>query len=600
MEAVLLSGHHALIKSVTEVLPKHANTRYSMFHVDCHAGFKMIRTLWTGNPAKVSDLLRNPRDCVTAVNHHPKHSPTPLSTQISSIRCWVNSLFPGSFLTIPSGMPHLLDCPPEVLLLIASYLPVGDKTRLVRVCRILHEVAEPTLHHEVSMEWTGTYYTDNGSVYNAAVLPPIHLLLIRTLTCPRLARLVKSVRFSGFKDHPLWYSAATSELSVDDSNRLTDLVKSSGLAASYRQCALDAKPSAKSEEEPWVRYIREGDVDLYQALFLSRLPNIKYLHIGFDPDIAFRYVSATLHQALCSNTESLEYSSFRSLLRVDLYAGMFCRDLGLIYYQCNAFDICINDFLPFFYLPRLQEFRVAMPDGEGFLWPTTPPCASALRILRLQRSHVEVEILERLLVVTPCLEILEYDFCCGLETSRFRSPHYLRSAGLDRALAHVKPTLKILRISVHFYYGSGDTYYDDPNPNFGIDGILHSLKDFQTLTEVEIPFTLILEPNVSAEIPPNIESLVFRDDMALYQSFPWRSGLFLKCLPTYLLCWSTHNPNLAVLGLNLNESQDDWDEGALTAFTTLCQSMHTTPKVHKEPWDCSCPGTPVFAADRFR
>lgn len=503
-------------------------------------------------------------------------------------------------------MPRLLDCPTEVLLLIASYLPVGDKTRFIRACKTLHEVAEPTLYHEINMEWIGAYYTDNGSVYNAAVLPPIHLLLITTLTCPRLAKIVKSVRFSGTKDQSLWYGAATSPLTVDDLIRLTDLVKSSGLAASYRTCALDAKACDRGEEEPWVRCIMEGDVDLYQALFLSRLPNITYLHVGLDPCVGFRYISATLHQALCTYTEPPQYSSFRSLSRVDLFAGMFYRDLGLIYYQCNAFDICINKFLPFFYLPRLQEYRVAMPDGAGFSWPSTPPCASALKILRLQRSHVESDALEQLLVVTPYLEVLEYDFCCKLEGRHPRSSNYLSSAGLDGALAHVKATLKILRVSVHFYYAAGDPYYEDPDRGLGIHGILHSLKDFQTLVEVEVPFTLILgsnaEPNAldSTELPPSLESLIFRDDMALCQDYPWRSAQFLKFLPKYFSSWLTRNPNLAVLGLNLNESQDDWDEGALTAFLTLCQSMHTTPKVHKEPWDCSCPGTSVFAADRFQ
>lgn len=502
-------------------------------------------------------------------------------------------------------MPRLLDCPTEVLLLVAPYLPAIDKASLVRVCKTLHEIAEPTLYHEISMEWIGSYYTDNG-VYNAAVVPPIHLLLLRTLACPRLAKIVKSVRFCGTKFYSLWYSAATSKLNIDDSKRLTDLVKSSGFAASYRTCALNIRASKDDEEEPWVPYIMEGDVDIYQALFLSRLPDITYLHIGFDSNMGFRYISATLHQALCYNTKSPGCSSFSSLLRVDLYAGMFFRDLAIVYYQTEAFSICINEFLPFFYLPKLQEFRVAMPDGLEFSWPTIPPCASALKILRLQRSHVEVDVLEKLLLVTPYLQILEYDFCCQLRCSNRSSPQYLNGNHLDKALALVKATLKILRISVHFYYVTGDSYHEDHYREFGITGIIHSLKDFQTLNEVELPFALLLGPSskasplVSAELPPNVESLVFRDDLALCQAYPWKSEQFLECLPTYSSFWSTHNTKLAILGLNLNESHDDWDEGALSAFSTQCHSMHTTPKFHKEPWDCSVPGTPVFAADRFK
>jgi hypothetical protein len=497
-------------------------------------------------------------------------------------------------------MPLLLTCPTEILVLIASYLPVLDRTSLVRVCKTLHQVAEPTLYHEISMEWIEGYHDNEASVYRAPVEPRIHLFLHRILVCPRLATLVKVVRFSGTKYHSHTGRAATSELSVDDSKQFTDLVNSSGLAASYRTFEINGRATVDGEEQPWVRDIMEGDVDLYQALALSQLPNINYLHIGLDQSEGFRYISATLRCALCSNTESPKCSSFRSLFRVDLYADMFDRDLAELYLQCEGLDIAITEVLPFFYLPSLREFRVAMPETLNFSWPTIPPCASALKILRLQRSHVKANVLEQLLAVTPYLEILEYDFCCLSTTSNARSPTFLISADLDRALAHVKATLKILRIAVHFYFHSGGTYYDDSNPIAGIDGILHSLKDLQSLIEAELPFALILGQSSQAHslalpgMPPCLESLIFRDDMALYRFYPWRSGRFLNHLPACISFWSAQNVNIATLGLSLNESQDNWDERAMTKFSTLCQSMHIAPRIH------TCSGVPVFASDRFR
>lgn len=107
--------------------------------------------------------------------------------------------------------------------------------------------------------------------------------------------------------------------------------------------------------------------------------------------------------------QSAPASSFRSLFKVDLYTGMFYRELAELYLQCEGFDIAIIEVLPFFYLASLREFRVAMPEGTEFFWPTDQPCASALKILRLQRSHVKADVLEQLLAVTPQLEILEYD-----------------------------------------------------------------------------------------------------------------------------------------------------------------------------------------------
>jgi len=165
----------------------------------------------------------------------------------------------------------------------------------------------------------------------------------------------------------------------------------------------------------------------------------------------------------------------------------------------------------------------------------------------------------------------------------------------------VRTTLETLRISDHFYHWCG-TEYENPHPTFGIKGVLHSLKDFEELVEVEVPFSLLLcsdqrcDASMAGNLPPNIQSLILRDDVALYRVYPWRSGDVLKQLPEYLRFWSIHNPNFARL---LNESRRNWDESALSAFRNLCRRMCIMPNIHKKPWDHSWPGSPVFATGRF-
>lgn len=506
-------------------------------------------------------------------------------------------------------MSRFMDAPTEVILLVASHLTTADKASLLRVSKALHQIVESSLYHDISMDWRK--YPDPMDWTNIPVpTPPLELLLGRVIACPRLANFVRHVQFTGFRDGPLWESPARSKPCDDDMRHLIDLVKPSGLTTSYNTLAHYAKARSYDEQSPWVRHIKEGEVDLYQALFISRLPNITYLQIGFDSQKGYQYISGTLHHAVCSSDESSVPSSFRWLQRVDLYANMFYRNLTDLFAQTETFDNFVSDVLPFFYLPSLREFRVAMPnempnDDVNVSWPTAPPCAVALKILRLQRSHIKVALLEQLLVVVPNLEILEYDFCCEVGRDRWIPiNHYFRGDALGRALAPLRYKLKTLRVSVHFYFGP-EAYYEDPTPNYGIEGVLESLKGFRNLVELEVPFALILGTHaqsnscVSVELPPNLRFLILRDDMALFHLYPWRSAECLKAMSTYLLLWPMCGSQTRSLGLNLNESPDDWDEKALSAFQTLCRSMHIVPKIHKQAWDCTWPGTPIFATDRF-
>jgi len=421
------------------------------------------------------------------------------------------------------------------------------------------------------------------------------------LAHPRLTDYVKYVRFRNCKQTSIW----TVKPSNDELQSIINLVRTSGLANSYPIRRDDDETRALGDKEPWLQDIWEGQIELYQALLVSRLPNLKFLQIGMDATFGLEYISAILHYTLFSANPQPGFSMYRQLQKVELCSGFYRRDLS----GYDMFRHAASDVLPFFYLPSLQEFTAVIPlDDFPFSWPSVPPRADTLRILRLQRCHMKEKELGQLLAATPKLVVLEYDFCCQVGYSGDRSIQILDCNGLDYALAHVKESLETLRVSVHFY-GCSTSHYFDPRLLFATKGVLNSLKDFERLVEIEIPFPLLLRSDFKCDdpmvksLPLSIQSVILRDDMGSYTYLAWRSGCVLGCLPEYLRLWAIQNLSLQSIGLNLEESPEDWDEGALEDFRILCLRIGTIPIIHKKPWknflNDSWPLIPVFATGRF-
>ena len=416
---------------------------------------------------------------------------------------------------------------------------------------------------------------------------------MRTLfKSPRLLQSVHRVHFL--------YSSQESETRVDepqhyDSSHLSELIRTLDLILSPPSCTCNAESIAENDKGAWLYGLLEGNPNLYQALLISRLPNITFLEIPYDPFGSPKDTTVTLRKALCTSS-STGLSRFRHLQRVNLYVDDDCWDI-----TDTLWTFQIEDVLPFFYLPSLEDFRLMIPTNEHPLnWPAAPPQANTLRALHLHRSNVGEDVLAQLLQAAPYLAVLTYDFCCMMNCDDDVS-QYLACDGLDCALSHVKDTLKVLKISCHcFHMGFGGQRVHHA---FGARGRLHSLPDFQHVVELELPYQLLFgadswDADCRADnLPPNLSSLVLRDDMAFIHGFTWRHTAVLQCLPEFLRRCSISNTRLATLALSLIQTRRDWGKRDLRKFRDLCRSFQIIPKVYKGSWGSPSTTKPFFATD---
>lgn len=195
--------------------------------------------------------------------------------------------------------------------------------------------------------------------------------------------------------------------------------------------------------------------------------------------------------------------------------------------------------------------------------------------------------LEHLLAVTPNLSHLEYNFHSEIQDTDSSLTTFSADA-LSIAIARVKATLEVLRVSVHFYHAYNcKTYDSELEPN--IEGILGSLGEFTKLRELEAPFALLLGrcpaygASGAGELPPNLQHITFRDDMECYDDclYPWKSTDFLHLLPQMVRSWSDSKPDLQRLSLSLHKRTRYWGEIAQERFKEMCQAAGLSSNVLK-------------------
>lgn len=114
----------------------------------------------------------------------------------------------------------------------------------------------------------------------------------------------------------------------------------------------------------------------FQALLISRLPNLAHLMIDYQDLGNFEAVSSIFRQALCFDPATMGLPQYHYLERVDLYSGDIDKDSGGVgdcTYRRETAQL-----LPFLYLPSLRELNTEMFMDDGPIrWPSTPPCAIA-------------------------------------------------------------------------------------------------------------------------------------------------------------------------------------------------------------------------------
>ena len=211
--------------------------------------------------------------------------------------------------------------------------------------------------------------------------------------------------------------------------------------------------------------------------------------------------------------------------------------------------------------------------GGDFTWPVNQPCTKSLTSLFLTRSNVNEMLLSRILALTPNLKCLEYEICdVGLHR-----PISLCAEGLGRALAHVKPTLEHLTISVWSYRSGGDPL-----------GILSSVQgslsphEYESLVMLEIPTVVLLgkarapEKCLASRLPPRMRRLYLNGDVAFSEN-GWTSRLNWRPLFEHLSQYREQSPDLESLKLDCKLDRED--EELQDEAWNLFKELHLTPEL---------------------
>ena len=309
-----------------------------------------------------------------------------------------------------------------------------------------------------------------------------------------------------------------------------------------------------------------------QTLVISQLPNLVELGIGYDIASDIGALGQMFRRVLCSKKVPYGLSKFQHLKRVNLYVHMTRRDYPS---YSRGVKHQLSHFLPYFYLPSIEDLRIIMPhDQENFPWPATPPYTQSLTSLSLKRSSASDVLLARILAVTPNLKCLEYGFIC--EDRPDRGPTSLCAEGLGKALAHVKATLERLTISVHFLRSFN--YPTEAFPSrYGIKGRI-SLHDYKSLVMLEVPIAMLIgyrptyQTRLAGQLPPRIRQLYLTEDTT-HRASRWKSKVVLELLRGHLSQYREQTADLETLVLKL-----DRDEKLLDDFRSFCEGVNLTPK----------------------
>lgn len=185
----------------------------------------------------------------------------------------------------------------------------------------------------------------------------------------------------------------------------------------------------------------------------------------------------------------------------------------------DHFSQDLGQILSFFYLPSLEYLSVHLTEPDIFKWPLSgPPVASRLQSLTLHHSELNERTLREILVCTPELTYLDYDYWHDIEDYRTGKPRFLNVQDLYEALDLVSGTLRTLRLRVNIFVRAAADVTDGLNG--GVKGSFASLQRFVRLRRLDVPLVLLLGmrvpapwPKLNEALPSSLRELVVSDGL---------------------------------------------------------------------------------------
>ncbi len=448
------------------------------------------------------------------------------------------------------------ELPVELLEMIFSHLEKKDHVTLSRVCQLFRLILNPWIYRRISCYW------DQAT----SAKFPIHLLLRTCVEQPNLGSFVKEIEFHGIKPSSIW----------PDRRMTRSMVKQRQLML---KPILDfAHTADDGTGQRWGKSVQMGDPDVYMALLLWTLPQLRILRFGITFQQRSRYVGLLLKRILFGPAPDEPRSSFEHLQHVECCTNFPSSKIPLPapWLQRNKRPVPVDfdEMLAFFHLPSIQHLTLLMPHSPLLDWPTDLPCTSTLSTLVLHHSEMREETLEQLLSVTPVLQELRYTAWRNPELPHQQSG-YVHADLIRNALEHVRPTLQRLKIEVVFH--NTDRVIVQSGDAWGIKKNLGSLQGFEQLQSLEVSIALLLgwdlesAPQLTDVLPSSIRRVCLRDDLGDFLEYGWNEQAILDQIGKLVVNRRQRTPDLELIKLHQAALHGVWGQEGWEELKSICE-----------------------------
>lgn len=488
-------------------------------------------------------------------------------------------------------MASLLSCPTELIDSILEHVSFRDLAAMSLMNKKLHESATSLLYSHIDFR----IFRDNPR-------PVIHLCR-SIFRKPELAKYIKSVRLR------------------DGEEKIKELHRESWRHQDKTPKVVPPKPTDEdgmpefvsfiektglSYADIWVEKLREGNLNAFVALLLSKLPNLARFRTGYATVLPYleqekwervkpqtkgeNQFLGKIFQSAVYDTSNHGISRFEHLEEIS-FPGPMDTDPGRNPDFSNP-----KDMIALLSLPSMRSISgwCLNPSSLPFTWPTESPALTQLTSLSL--SFVNIDFLAQILEKAPSLKSLswEWKYIPGVD------PLNTDTIDLDRFIEALKPvqdTLEDLTIKC-----THNVAWDDFDPpNIEVRGSLNGLESFINIKRFKAPFILLLPDwdyeevetrRIEDSMPPNVEVVTVTDEK-MPESYGYNEISEVAKLQAWISrTASTRTPHLAEVCLYLVygsewvrcEAEDDYH-----GFRQIFEGSNVTYRIIKaedeEPWE---------------
>ena len=411
--------------------------------------------------------------------------------------------------------PSLLDCPQEVQLKIAGFLPPADLANLCMASRSTCNVAQPLIYSTVQISWVRKYHA------------PIvqSLCFLRTLLeSPGLCIHVRSLQFHGDgyvdSDNPP-EPGETPEPPLVPAlplDRLVAVIKRTSVTQksadiwikkviySDAYAYLDVP---ESHDLYTIRKVQRKWADGMMAILLCLLPRLSRFSASTNWSQETRTLEAMFRLSLCPVAGDGSFPRLHSLRDVSIASTVECSP--------NLDPENTAEALSTFYLPDIRTLSVSIDNPVEFTWPgplpPNPAFLTSLDIYRLRECH-----LAPILSVTTALKSLRYNWFYRPDLDDQVSTETILLDAMTNAFLKVSNTLEELRITAWVSPALSQGDYEDPEVTF--QGSLSQLSRMSRLKILHVPWvfligsaTLSTDKEIGPALPGTLQHLTLAREL---------------------------------------------------------------------------------------